>query len=104
MGLEKRTTMTPLGFVRPAAVSSKARVPAVPDLQLQVEEILASARRLWVRGRLRGGPFSLQPRRSTQRWWRRWWRKPASIALPALIRLETRISGHVFECEAPLEL
>src|SRR5262249_18684615 len=34
-----------------------------------------------------------------RRWWRRWWRKPMASSL----RLETRISGHLFEREVPLE-
>jgi triacylglycerol lipase len=36
-------------------------------------------------------------------WWRRWWRKPAAELPPAMIRLETRISGHVFQAEVPLK-
>jgi triacylglycerol lipase len=94
--------MTPLGWVKQAARPSQPPVHVVPDLQLHIEDALASARRLWVRGRLLGGRFPLVANHG--RWWRRWRRKKCSRpALPLAVHLETRISGHLFEADVPLE-
>jgi triacylglycerol lipase len=38
-----------------------------------------------------------------RRWWSRWWRKSGSPVLLGQVRLETRISGHLFESEIPLQ-
>jgi triacylglycerol lipase len=93
--------MTPLGLVRQAASPSEPPVKVAPDLRLHVEEILGSATRLWVRGRVLGGPFSLSQTEKQQHWLRRWWRKRLPPP-PSLIGLETRISGQIFEGEVPL--
>jgi triacylglycerol lipase len=95
--------MTPLGLVRPAAEPSEPPVHVVPDLQLHMEDAQASARRLWVRGWLIRGSLLLAPNGKEGRWWRRWWRKAGTPPLPSTVRLETRISGHLYEAEVPLE-
>ena len=93
--------MTTLGLVRQATKSSKPLLDGAEGLRLRVEDALASSGRIWVRGRLVGGPLPLVYTRARQGWWRRWWRNPASALLPA-VRLETRIGGHLFETELPL--
>jgi triacylglycerol lipase len=95
--------MTSLGLVNQAAETFEPRARVAPDLQLRVEDALASSRRLWVRGQLLSGSLPLAPTAVEERWWRRWWRKPVPVTQPRRIRLETRISGHLFEAEVPLE-
>jgi triacylglycerol lipase len=90
-------------LVRPPAEPPEPRVPTIPDLQLQVDDVLASGHRLWVRGRLIGLRGWALRTDKERRWWSRWWRRPGSPALFSPIRLETRISGHLFEAEIPLE-
>src|SRR5438874_2714183 len=95
--------MAPLGLVKQAAEFSGPPVSAAPGLQLRIEDALASAGRIWVRGRLLGGPLPVA-QTSRSRWWgRRWWRKRAVTVVPRLIRLETRISGHLLEAEVPVD-
>lgn len=71
---------------------------AVP-LTLHMEDVLACERGLWVRGRIAGfsSSSSLLPA-----WWRRWRGKSSTPTLSPEIRLETRISGHVFEARLHL--
>jgi len=95
--------MAPLGLVKQTTEFSEPPVSVVPELQLRVEDALASARRLWVRGRLIGGPLPRVQIGENQRWWHRWRRRPPASLPPRFIRLETRISGHLFEAEVPLE-
>ncbi|HLJ94711.1 MAG TPA: hypothetical protein VKU02_16105 [Gemmataceae bacterium] len=91
-----------IGLIKQGTTSSEPPVAAIPELQLRVDEVLASARRLWVRGRLQGGPFPVQ-RGQARRWWPPW-RRNRTVSVPlAPIHLETRISGHVFETEVPLD-
>src|SRR5262249_55061130 len=77
-------------------------VHVVADLQLQIEDALASARRLWVRGQLLGGRFPLVTNGRQGRWWHRLRRKSPSPPLLSRVHLETRVSGHLFEAEVPL--
>ena len=95
--------MAALALVKQTTEFSEPPVSVAPELQLHVEDALASARRLWVRGRLIGGALALVQIGKNQRWWHRWRRKPPASLPPRLIRLETRISGHLFEAEVPLE-
>jgi triacylglycerol lipase len=95
--------MAPLGLVKRAADFSEPPVSVVPEIQLRVEDALASAGRLWVRGQLLGGPLPLVRTGKNQHWWRRWWRRQAASSPLSRIRLETRISGHLFDAEVPLE-
>src|SRR5713101_6064621 len=96
-----------------ALVGSGAPVPpngtvAAGKLQLQVEDALASARRVWIRGQIRNliPPSDLpSPKR---RWWTRWRRNGHSNGqvqmgpLPDRLTLETRINGAVWQSEVPL--
>jgi pimeloyl-ACP methyl ester carboxylesterase len=96
-----------------ALVGSSAPVPpngtvAGGKLQLQVEDALASGRRLWIRGQIRNliPPSDLpSPKR---RWWTRWRRnghpngQVQTGPLPDRLTLETRISGAVWQSEIPL--
>ena len=97
-----------------ALVGSGAPVPpngtlAAAKLQLQVEDALASVRRLWIRGQVR---ILIPPQDSStpkdspstkRRWWSRWKKNghpngqvPAG-ALPEKVHLEARISGATWE-------
>jgi triacylglycerol lipase len=93
--------MFPLGLVQNVKpVAATAAVPRSADLQLYLEDTLASARRLWVRGRL------VLPtgndRTSTGSWWAPWWTaRPAATPAPS-VRLETEVSGRLSAAEAPL--
>jgi triacylglycerol lipase len=81
---------------------------AAPKLQLQVEDALASAHRLWIRGQIR----NLTPLQNGQplkrRWWRRWKRNgianesPLMAPLPEKILLETSIKGAAWSTELSL--
>jgi triacylglycerol lipase len=67
-------------------------------LQLRVDDILASRRRLWLRGRLEGlGPPPADARRP-----RRWWGGSGPLP-PRVANLETYVSGVVLKAEVPLD-
>src|SRR5581483_1023660 len=73
-----------------------------PGLHAAVEDALASARRLWVRGRVLGPvPGSAEPA-GERRWWERRRGKAEPPPPPPVVHLETRVSGHVLTAEAPL--
>src|SRR5262245_61726252 len=83
--------MAPLGLVNPAPPAPEPEATGVAELQLRMEDVLASPRRLWVRGQLLGpAPGGESP------WWGRWRRKSEP---PRTIQLETRISGQLFQVE-----
>ena len=96
-----------------ALVGSGAPLPpngtlAAGKLQLQVEDALASVRRLWIRGQVRNliPPPDRLP--SKRRWWSRWKKNghpngqlPAG-ALPEKVHLEARVSGAAWETDIAL--
>lgn len=92
--------MTPLGLTNTSLGIPSAAPPTV--LGLQVEDALASARRLWVRGRLATMPGGDSRRATPRRWWRPWRRPAEPAAPPPTVHLETRVSGHAFTAEAAL--
>src|SRR5439155_22373249 len=61
------------------------------------------AGRLWVRGRLVGVSVAAKSKGAEKRWWRRWRKQTLDGAAPPSVHLETRISGHLFEAQVPLE-
>src|SRR5205823_7925076 len=74
-----------------------------PELQLVVEDTLASAHRLWVRGRLvLPASAAQEPPVDPPRWWQRWWKRTEPGAPPPGLRLELRIRGSSFQAEVPL--
>jgi triacylglycerol lipase len=94
--------MTPLGFVETAAPTLESSTPASNGLELHMEETLASAHRIWVRGRLTGSPTDGKNNGDQQGWWPSWGRKPTAVPAPTF-HLETRISGQVFEADVPIQ-
>ena len=96
-----------------ALVGSGAPLPpngtlAAAKLQLQVEDALASVRRLWIRGQVRNLIPSPDRVPSKRRWWSRWKKNghpngqlPAG-ALPEKVHLEARISGATWETDIAL--
>lgn len=88
-------------------VSTDARNPSVPAsdaaaLQVRLEDVLASSRRLWLRGRVCGLPT---PNPDAQRhWWDRWRAKPApETPRPTTLHLATKIGGSGVEADLPLD-
>jgi triacylglycerol lipase len=89
---------------QPAPLQADAAV-AVPKLQLQVEDALASAHRLWIRGQIRNlaPPQNGQPLK--RRWWGRWKKNgamngsPSTAPLPEKIYLEAAIKGATWSTE-----
>jgi len=81
---------------------------AVPQLQLQVEDSLASAHRIWVRGQIGGFLPSLDSTTHKKHWLRRWKNNTSSngegrtAPLPEKIRLETSIRGATWDTEVTL--
>jgi triacylglycerol lipase len=95
--------MTPLGLLTATVPSGQPSSKPIPELQLIVEDTLASAHRLWVRGRLVFPPSVPQePSQDPPRWWQRWWKRTDPGVPPPLLRLEMRISGCSCEAEVPL--
>src|SRR5438309_1587300 len=96
--------MSALGLV-PTSVRKPASPapPSVPQLQLQLEDVLASRRRLWIRGRLRGVEVGLTATAAERRWWSRWRGKSAPPAPAPEVRLVTRVSGSVLETAAAVQ-
>src|SRR5581483_321861 len=74
---------------------------AVESPRLQIEDALASARRLWLRGRLLP-PVHQSPSKPPSPWWTRWWNRSERAPAPA-VHLETRIGGQVFDADPQLQ-
>src|SRR5437764_289979 len=91
--------LVPASFRKPAP----AVPPSAPQLQLQLEDVLASRRRLWVRGRLRGVEVGLTATAAERRWWSRWRRESSAPAPAPEVRLVTRVSGCVLETAAAVQ-
>src|ERR1700730_5098738 len=72
-----------------------------PVVQVRLEDTLASAQRLWVRGRLSHFPSPTLENRDSSRWWERWRGKTSQEPLP-LVQLEMRVSGSVLKTSVPL--
>jgi triacylglycerol lipase len=87
--------------VKPVATTSPPT--AGTGLQLHLEDTLASARRLWVRGRLvipAGGEATAAPASS---WWVPWWKtRPAPAPAPT-VHLETEVSGRTSAADTTLQ-
>ncbi len=88
--------MSILGFV-PAPSAATPAASSSASLQLRVHDILASAHRLWVRGRLLGLPPLPAPRKH-------WWgRRRSKVEAPApTIHLETQVSGKALAADVPV--
>jgi triacylglycerol lipase len=92
--------MSPHGLVGTPTRVSETTAGTASDLQLYVEEALASTRRLWLRGRLQGGPVNgAKKAGDDSRWWDRWWGKGSAPASAPLGRLEVRLSGSTLQTE-----
>ncbi len=86
--------MAPLGLVPSPQPAPEPAATEAAELQLRMEDVLASPRRLWVRGQLLGPPHA-----GAAPWWGRWRRRPEP---PRTLQLETRISGQLFAAEVPV--
>jgi len=93
--------MTPLGLVDPLLPLPEPVAQGTAKLELRVEDVLASPRRLWVRGQLLGLKPLAAGVSAEGRWWNRWRRRPAP-AHPTRFHLETKIGGHVFTADEVL--
>jgi len=86
--------MALLGLVNPAPAVPEPAVKGTTELQLRMEDVLASRRRVWVRGQL--------TERSAGRWWDRLLGKADPAVNPQHLHLESRISSHIFEANVPV--
>lgn len=94
--------MSALGLVKTTVPVLETGAPTPPGPQLRLEDALASARRLWVRGRLSGLAELPREMAAGKGWWD-WWRgRPAPEPVLPPVQLETRISGSVLATAAPL--
>ncbi len=93
--------MTPLGLVDTGPRSAQPLAQTDTESRLEFEEALASEGRVWLRGRLIP-PLVPAKAADQQPWWGWWRRKRDRNGAPPVIRLETRISGQVFQADVPL--
>jgi triacylglycerol lipase len=75
---------------------------AVTELQVAVEDTLASPGRLWVRGTLRGVPEPAVGDGRARPWWPPWPRRIEPAAVPAVVHIEARVGGSVCAADVPL--
>jgi triacylglycerol lipase len=68
---------------------------------MRFQDTLAAGQRLWVHGRVCSLPATTNGNGESKRWWQRW-RKGDPLP-PSTLKLETRISGTVFEAEVPVQ-
>jgi triacylglycerol lipase len=94
--------MTPLGFVENATLSPPAFPETTPGLQLTIEDTLASADRLWLRGRLLGALPPAGNGRGSDRWWLPWGKKAGAADPAPTAHLEVRVAGSVIAADLPL--
>lgn len=94
--------MTPLGLIDNNTLTLPAVPETTPAIQLSLEDTLASAGRLWIRGRLLGAIPPLAPAASSETWWSRWGRRSVPPAPTPKFRLEVRVSGGLTEAELSL--
>jgi triacylglycerol lipase len=93
--------LVPSGVPDPSTKAADLCPPTPPAaLQLSFEDALASRRRLWVRGRLRGLDVPTPPTNG-RHWWAPWHK--AEPPPPAQLHLTTKISGTVLETTVPLQ-
>jgi triacylglycerol lipase len=95
--------MSTLGLVPSGIPPPPASPAAPPQLQQQLEDVQASRRRLWVRGRLRGPAHSDAPKADGRHWWAPWRGQPEASAPPPQVHLATKISGITLEADVPLQ-
>ena len=94
--------MTPVGLVETQPQVVESAPPTTVRLQLRVEDAVASAHRLWVRGRLVG--LERWPKKDNDsRWWHRFWSKREGQQAWAEVTLETQVSGTVLRAPVPLQ-
>jgi triacylglycerol lipase len=89
--------MSILGLIEGGAPQPQDGLAVRPELHLQVEDALASGKRLWVRGRISNLLLPL-PLPSKRRWWKRWKADHSNGQLPAApwsekASLTIRVSG-----------
>jgi triacylglycerol lipase len=103
--------MFPLGLVEPTLVSPRASLypnvgeianPPHAELKVELEQVLSSASRLWVRGCL-ANHLSAREARKGQPWWSCWRRGTSRGISSGNVRLETHIGSQVLETEIPMQ-
>src|SRR5260370_3367042 len=100
--------MSALALVRSGAPVPPNGTVTAGKLQLQVEDALASARRVWIRGQIRNLIPPLDLPSPKRRWWTRWTTNghsdgPVQMGpLPDRLTLETRDSVALCQSEVPL--
>jgi triacylglycerol lipase len=89
---EEEAPMAPLEATQPPS--------APPITDVQMHDALASANRLWVRGRLVLPPPPVPIRR--RGWWKRWRLAPAPPAPALTAHIQTQVSGITLEANVPV--
>jgi triacylglycerol lipase len=91
--------MSPLGLVEAVPPAPEACPEALSGERYLLEDTLASARRLWIRGRLPVAPCA-QTGKVGHWWWPRWRDKAPTASTPASVSVQTRVSGFVLKANA----
>jgi triacylglycerol lipase len=94
--------MFPLGLVQNVKPVATTAPTSGTELQLHLEDTLASARRLWVRGRLVMPARSEANAAPASSWWVPWWKTRGTPTLAPTLHLETEVSGRVSTADMPL--
>ncbi|HEV3203447.1 MAG TPA: hypothetical protein VGY77_03645 [Gemmataceae bacterium] len=88
---------------RVAETGASQPVPKPPlEIELRLEDTLAAGQRLWLRGGLLGSFPSSNGNGEARRWWKPWRKDNGTPPPPATLRLETRVSGSLWEAELPI--
>lgn len=94
--------MSTLGLVQTTPHLDTTLVSSTTDIQLRIQDALASPGRLWLRGRILDRESTRVPERNGRPWWQLWSRQHDAPAPPELAQLESHISGKVFQANVPL--
>jgi triacylglycerol lipase len=94
--------MSVLGLI-PSPTPTADHLDTGTELHFRVQDALASARRVWLRGRLLELADARPQSSRRPRWWKRWrGRSLPAVATPTL-RIETQLGGKVFDVEVPVD-
>jgi triacylglycerol lipase len=94
--------MLPSGLAGAGIAPPVTAPPTSSDLQVHLEDVLASPRRLWVRGRLRRHSPANGAATGQNGWWGSWRGRAPDLQPAPVLCLETEIAGRILKTEVPL--
>lgn len=94
--------MSALGLVQTAPSLEGIVAPSAAQIQLRIQDAIASAGRLWVRGQLLNHAADGGPSGRGRPWWQLWSGKNGTAAAPRLAHIKSHISGKVFQDVVPV--